>query len=146
MSGGTTVVSPLPVGRGRAWGRGGSVFSVAGGLFGVLCPACIPALGAFLATIGLGFLANFVVSRAITLVLLGLALIALHVSSLVHRRSSAFILAVVAAMGMIAGRNFVLNQWLVYGSGAALLIAAILDYSYRRRAPVMACAPAPDSK
>lgn len=124
--------------KSRSWGW----LSGAGGLFGVLCPACIPALGAFLATIGLGFLANFIVSRAITLTLLGLALIALHVSSLVHRRSSAFILAVVAAMGMIAGRNFVLNQWLIYGSGAALLAAAILDYSYRRRAPAMTCLPA----
>lgn len=117
--------------------------SGAGGLFGVLCPACVPALGAFLATIGLGFLANFIVSRVITLTLLGLALIALHISSLVHRRSSAFVLAVVAAMGMIAGRNFVLNQWLIYGSGAALLGAAILDYSYRRCAPAMVCAPVP---
>lgn len=119
----------------------GSILTTAGGIFGVLCPACIPALGAFLATIGLGFLANFIVSRAVTLALLGLALIALHASSLVHRRSSAFVLAVVASMGMIAGRNFVLNQWLIYASGAALLIAAVLDYVYRRRAPVTTCAP-----
>ncbi|MDO8598796.1 MAG: hypothetical protein Q7S02_01680 [bacterium] len=121
----------------------GSIFTTAGGVFGILCPACIPALGAFLATIGLGFLANFVVSRTITLTLLGLALVALHMSSLVHRRSSAFVLAVVAAMGMIAGRNFVLNQWLIYASGAGLLAAAILDYSYRRRAPAVTCAPVP---
>lgn len=121
----------------------GSTFATAGGLFGVLCPACVPAIAAFLATIGLGFLANFVVSRVIVLVLLGLALIALHASALVHRRSSAFILAVVATMGMIAGRNFVLHQWLIYGSGAGLLAAAILDYSYRRRAPVVTCAPVP---
>ncbi len=119
-----------------------SILTTAGGAFGVLCPACIPALGAFLATIGLGFLANFIVSRAITLTLLGLALIALHASSLVHRRSSAFVLAVVAAMGMIAGRNFVLNQWLIYGSGAGLIAAAVLDYVYRKRTPVAAC-PAP---
>lgn len=117
----------------------GSIFSSFGGVFGVLCPACSVPIATFLSTLGLGFLANFVVSRTITVVLIGLALIALHTSSLVHRRQSAFVLAVVAGMAMIASRNFYLHPWLVYASGIGLVAAAALDFYYRRKAPAVVC-------
>lgn len=116
-----------------------SIFSSLGGVFGILCPACSVPIATFLSTFGLGFLANFVVSRTITVTLIGLALIALHASSLVHRHMSAFVLAVVAGMALIASRNFYLHQWLVYASGAGLVIAAILDFYYRRHAKAEVC-------
>ncbi|MBI4433498.1 MerC domain-containing protein [Candidatus Uhrbacteria bacterium] len=121
----------------------GSLLTVLGGIFGVLCPACVPVVGTFLTTIGLGILADLVVSRTLMLVLLAFALIALHVSALVHRRSVPFVLAVVASMGMILGRNVILNVWLINGSGALLLLASCLDYWYRRQTVPAVCPVAP---
>lgn len=123
----------------RSWGSGSTILS---GLWVVLCPACVPALGALLSAVGLGILADFAVSRGVMLVLLGLALIVLHVSGRVHGRTWPFALAVAAGMLGVFSRNVVLNQTLVYFSGAGLLAAAIADYGYRRRAPAV-CAVAP---
>lgn len=119
----------------------GSVFATAGGLWAVFCPACIPALAVFLSSIGLGILADFFVSRGVMLVLIGLALIALHISALVHRRFLPFALAVASGMLAIFARNVYLNQTLVYISGAGLIAAAILDVWYRRQAPAVTCTP-----
>lgn len=119
-----------------------TVLPAVSGLFAAFCPACVPALAVFLPTLGLGFLANVTVDRTLTLVFLGLALIALHISAFVHRRSGAFVLAVVGAMGIIAGRNVFLRSWLIYGSGALLVGACALDYWYRRHAGSATC-PAP---
>lgn len=114
--------------------------STAGGLWAVLCPACIPALAVALSSVGLGFLADFFVSRGIMLVLLALAFVALHASALTHRRILPFAVGVASGMLAIFARNVYLNQWLVYLSGIGLLAAAVLDYAYRRRTPVVTCA------
>lgn len=126
----------------RSWG---GIFATTGGMWAVLCPACIPALAVFLSSIGLGVLADFFVSRGIMLILLGLAFIALHASALVHRRVLPFVLAVASGMLAVFSRNVYLNQSLVYLSGAGLIVAAALDFWYRRQAPAMTCAPTPSS-
>lgn len=108
----------------------------------VLCPACVPALGAVLSAVGLGILADFAVSRGVMLVLLGLAFVVLHVSGRVHGRTWPFVLAVAAGMLGVFSRNVVLSQSLVYLSGAGLLAAAIADFVYRKRVPAV-CEIAP---
>jgi len=118
------------------------VFPTLGGLWAVFCPACIPALAVFLSSMGLGIFADFFVSRGVMLVLIGLALLALHVSAMVHRRLSPFALAVASGMLAVFSRNVYLNQTLAYASGVGLIAAAILDFWYRRRSPGMVCAPA----
>lgn len=123
-----------------------SIFPAFSGLWIVLCPACVPALGALLSAVGLGILADFAVSRGVMLVLLGLALIILHVSGRVHGHTWPFALAVAAGMLGVFSRNVVLNQTLVYLSGAGLLAAAIADYAYRRRAPALVCTPRPPAQ
>ena len=119
----------------------GSVLTTFGGLWGIFCPACVPAVAVLFTSVGLGFLADFFVSRGIMLVMLALAFIALHISARVHGRTWPFALAVVFGMLAVFSRNVYLNQTLVYLSGAGLLIAALFDFIYRRRAPAMTCEP-----
>lgn len=121
----------------------GSVFSGLSGFWIVLCPACVPALGALLSALGLGILADFAVSRGVMLVFLGLAFIILHVSGKAHGQLWPFALAVAAGLLGVFARNVVLNQTLVYVSGAGLVVAAIADFVYRKRAPALVCAAAP---
>jgi hypothetical protein len=117
------------------------MLATAGGLWAVFCPACIPAIAVFLSSIGLGILADFFVSRGVMLVLIALALVALHVSALVHRRLLPFAIAVASSMLAIFSRSVYLNQTLAYVSGAGLLAAAVLDFWYRRQTPAIMCAP-----
>ena len=124
----------------RTWG---SLASTTGALFGVFCPACIPALAVFLPTIGLGFLANLIVSRVLLLALLGIAIFALHLSSAVHRRQLPFILGLASALAMIAGRSVFLYPWLINGSAAGMIVAAVLDYWYRRSSSSVGTCPIP---
>lgn len=123
----------------RKWS---SVLPAAGGLIGVFCPACIPALAVLLPTIGLGFLASLTVSRILLLVAVGLALLGLHLSALVHRRHAPFLIGLIAAMALIAGRSFLLDRVMIWIASAGLIVAAVWDYACRRRAP-QACAHVP---
>lgn len=119
--------------------RSAPVLPAIGGLFGVFCPACVPALAVFLPTVGLGFLADLIVSRTILLALLGIALLALHMSALAHRRHFPFVLGLAAALAMIAARNVILQPWLVDVAAAGLIAAGALDWWYRRTGTVAMC-------
>ncbi|MDO8462918.1 MAG: MerC domain-containing protein [bacterium] len=111
----------------------GTTCAAFGGAFGVLCPTCIPALAVLLPTVGLGFLADATVTRILLLIAVAVSLIALHRSALVHRQQHVFIVGVIAAMGIIAGRMVFLEPWLIYGSSGGLLVAAVLDWKAYRR-------------
>ena len=116
-----------------------SLATVVGAGWSAFCPACVPAVAIFLSSIGLGVLTNVIVSRGAMLVFLGLALVTLHISALVHRRSMPFLIAMGAAMLAIFARNIFLSQTLVYVSSMALFAAAALDFWFRRNAGAAKC-------
>lgn len=95
-----------------------------------LCPLCIPAIGAFLASIGLGFVAQDKVLR-LALVLMLLATIAGFFWSYLKKHGNIwpFLLGILFSASMYAGRYFYLgseiNFALMYGSIPALIGVAL---------------------
>src|SRR3989344_4339883 len=62
---------------------GGSGF---GSLSSIFCPACVPLIGSFFSTIGLGGLVNFKLLSGLTILFLVLGLSGLYLNSRYHKK------------------------------------------------------------
>ena len=91
----------------------------------IVCPLCIPAAGAFLASVGLGFALNVRFLQSLLVVLLLLAVGSLAWSTKGHRQRWVLIAGILGAVLIYVGRYIWLNQILM-GSGAILLIGISL--------------------
>ncbi|MGR3304315.1 MAG: MerC domain-containing protein [Candidatus Scalindua sp.] len=101
------------------------ITSVLSALVAVVCPLCIPVLGAFLASIGLGFAVSVTFLQPFLIVLLLLSLGSLAWSSRLHKQWWVLVVGVIGAFGIYAGRYIWLSQSLMY-AGAFLLIGISL--------------------
>lgn len=91
----------------------------------ILCPACIPAIGAVLASLGLGFAASTTFLQPALIVLLVINLAALARSACLHRHW--WVLAAGAAGGaLIYGGRYLWFSGPLMWSGAAILIGTAL--------------------
>ncbi|MBI4395124.1 MAG: MerC family mercury resistance protein [Candidatus Omnitrophica bacterium] len=97
--------------------------SIASSVLAILCPLCIPALGALLASVGLGFALKLEVLKGLLVFFLAAALLTLGWSFKVHRDWRIFFLGFVGALLIYAGRHVWFNVLLMW-SGAAMLIGA----------------------
>jgi len=97
-----------------------SVFSA---LVAIVCPLCIPALGAFLASIGLGFAVSVSFLQPFLIVLLLISLGSLVWSGRLHKQWWVLAVGGIGAFGIYAGRYIWFSQILMY-TGAFLLIGA----------------------
>ena len=102
-----------------------------------LCPICIPAIGAFLSTIGLGFLINETVLKPILLIFLGIALFGYFWSYLKeHKNILPLIIGVIMAVALYIGRyvyiNGTLNLILMYGGLTGIMVVSIWNWRLRK--------------
>ncbi len=105
-----------------------SVFSA---LVAIVCPLCIPALGAFLASVGLGFAVSVSFLQPFLIVLLLISLGSLVGSARLHKQWWVLVVGVIGAFGIYAGRYIWFSQLLMY-TGAFLLIGvSIVNFRLR---------------
>ena len=98
-----------------------SFASLFSSLLAIVCPLCIPALGAFLASVGLGFALNVQFLQSLLVVLLLLAVGSLFWSANGHKQWWIVALGILGAALIYAGRYVWFSQMLM-GIGAVILI------------------------
>jgi len=109
-----------------------------------LCPVCIPAIGAFLSSIGLGFLVQETVLEPVLIVFLLIAVAGLLWSYFKeHHKIGPFILGSAMAISMYIGRyiyfDSTLNVVLMYGSIPGIIGATLWNLKLRKSAACAAC-------
>lgn len=102
-----------------------------------LCPVCIPAIGAFLSAIGLGFLISETVLKPVLLVFLAIALFGYFWSYLKeHKSIFPFIVGSLMAISLYVGRyvyiNGPLNLVLMYGGLIGIMVVSIWNWRLRK--------------
>lgn len=105
-----------------------------------LCPVCIPAIASFLASIGLGFLAQESVLQPLLVVFLLITLGGLTWSALrEHRRKEPLVLGILASAGLYVSRYVYLgaeiNSVLMYASIVGILGASFWNLWLRKQRP-----------
>lgn len=110
-----------------------------------LCPVCIPAIGAFLSAIGLGFLAQEAVLKTVLLALLTVTVFGLFWSYLkAHRRIAPFLVGMAMAVGLYVGRYIYLgsnaNTILTYGSIFGIIAVSFWNMRLKKREACPSCA------
>jgi len=109
-----------------------------------LCPVCIPAIGAFLASIGLGFLVQESVLRPALFIFLAAAISGLLWSYLKeHGKIWPLIGGILMGITLYAGRyvyfGAVINQILMYGGITGIIAVSIWNLKLRKSASCPAC-------
>jgi len=109
-----------------------------------LCPVCIPALGAFLASIGLGFLVQEAVLKPLLIVFLLLAVGGFAWSYFkVHKKMLPLIFGALFAIGIYIGRYVAIgvlaNALIMYGSIVGIIGVSIWNLRLKRRAACSSC-------
>jgi len=109
-----------------------------------LCPVCIPAIGAFLASIGLGFIVQESVLRPVLFIFLAAAISGLLWSYLKeHRNVWPLIGGILMGITLYVGRyvylGSVINQVLMYGGIAGIIAVCIWNLKLRKSASCPAC-------
>jgi len=99
------------------------VASAFSSLVALVCPLCIPAVGALLASVGLGFALKFEVLKGLLIVFLGAALLSLGWSLRIHKKWRIFLLGLTGAILIYVGRHIWFSIFLM-GAGAAMLMGA----------------------
>ena len=102
------------------------------------CPICIPAIGALLSAIGLGFLVNETVLQPLLIVFILLAWFGYAWSFMKeHRVVYPLILGVLAGISLYVGRYVylggLLNAVLMYGGVIAMIGASVWNILLRKR-------------
>lgn len=101
------------------------VASVFSSILAIVCPLCIPALGAFLASLGLGFALKLEVLKGLLVFFLTAALLSLGWSVKIHRNWKIFFLGLAGAVLIYAGRYLWFDALFMW-TGAIMLISASL--------------------
>jgi mercuric ion transport protein len=97
------------------------------------CPACWPAYAGLLTALGLGFLLSAAYLLPLTGAFLALAVGSLAVGAGRRHGPGPFLLGLLAAAGIVAGKFLWASNPVLYG-GVGLLVAASLWNSWPRRA------------
>ncbi|HHL40874.1 MAG TPA: MerC family mercury resistance protein [Deltaproteobacteria bacterium] len=114
------------------WNYAGSVGSLAVGKF---CPACYPLAAWVLTALGLGFMVETAVMKAVLLFFLAFGLLGLLRSGRTHGDKRPLIVAVPSAALLYAGRYVRPDETLLYAGIAGLAIAVVMDIRSARAAP-----------
>lgn len=138
--------SALKKGRAASWlsffGSVGSVVTVG------LCPVCIPAIGALLTALGVGFLAQEAVLKPLLILLLALTVAGLGWSWLKeHRNPTAFLAGILFAITLYAGRYVYfgggVNEIVEFSGMAGLIAATAWNLKLRRQKSCPSCSATP---
>ena len=107
----------------------------------VFCPVCIPAIGAFLGSLGISVLALSATIHPLLVVFLGLALLRLVLGYRHHRKPWPLLAGVLGASGLYAGKWLVISLPILYAGAGLLIASSLADTVLGRR--TSAC-PIPD--
>lgn len=110
-----------------------------GGLLGIFCPACVPAIGSIFAAIGLGALVNFKLLGILTATFLILGLLGLFLNYRAHKQVYFLLIGLVASLGVFGGRYLMESPYLLYSGGAVLLGNALFDYRALKKCKSCKC-------
>lgn len=127
-------------------GRLATIGSLGSGLTVGLCPVCIPAIGAFLSSIGLGFLVKESVLHPLLLIFLALTMGGLFYSYLKeHRNLWPLTLGAVSGTALYLGRYVYFgsftNSALMYGGIAAIISVSLWNLYLRKQSACSSCVP-----
>lgn len=108
------------------------------------CPLCIPAVGAVLSSLGLGFLVNDTVLKPLLILFLLLTIGGLLWSYLKeHRKVAPLILGIIFAIALYMSRyvpmNALLESFLMKGSIAGIILTSFWNLRLRKKASCSAC-------
>ncbi|MBI2520725.1 MAG: MerC family mercury resistance protein [Bdellovibrio sp.] len=108
------------------------------------CPFCIPAIGAFLSAIGLGFLVQESVLKPLLFIFLFVTLAGLFWSyRKQHGRLAPFFLGIVTGSALYVGRYVYLgaaiNQILMYGGIVGIIVVSFWNLKLKKKASCSAC-------
>lgn len=109
------------------------VTSVLSSGLAVFCPLCIPALGAILASLGLGFALNFEFLKCALIILLIISVSSLAFSVRVHKRWSVFLVGSIGAALIYAGRYTWYNPVLMVFGTISLMGASFWNLKIKMR-------------
>lgn len=126
--------SPTPTTRMKVSARSwvGALTAFLSSAAALLCPLCLPALGAFLASLGLGFAVSTAFLQPALIVLLLANLAALAVSAARHRHW--WVLAAGLAGGALiyGGRYLWFSTPLMWAGAAILIGTALVNFRLKR--------------
>lgn len=98
----------------------------------IVCPVCIPAVGAFLVSIGLGVAVNITVLRSVLIVLLLASIGSLTWSATKHGRWWVVASGLLGAALIYAGRYLWFNEIMMWLGAAILIGTALINFKIKR--------------
>lgn len=98
----------------------------------MVCPVCIPAVGAFLVSIGLGVAVNTTVLRSVLIVLLLASIGSLTWSATKHGRWWIVSSGLFGAALIYAGRYLWFNEILMWLGAATLIGTSLINFKIKR--------------
>lgn len=98
----------------------------------IVCPVCIPAVGAFLVSIGLGVAVNLTVLRSVLIVLLLASIGSLTWSATKHGRWWVVGSGLFGAALVYAGRYLWFNEILMWLGAAILIGTSLINFKIKR--------------
>lgn len=109
-----------------------------------LCPVCIPAIGAFLSAIGMGFLVKEAVLQPLLIGFLAITLFGLFWSYLKeHKRILPFLLGIVMAAGLYVSRYIYIsaaaNSVMMYASIAGIIGVSFWNMRLKKKVGCASC-------
>jgi len=119
----------------------GGISSVLASVLAFKCPACIPALAAFLSAVGLG-IGNATFVKWLTIAFLVIGVASLAWSARLHRRWWILAAGIPSAAMIYAGRYLWFSPALLWTGTAVLIGSAMVNLLLKRRCPH--CAQASD--
>lgn len=102
---------------------------------GIVCPICIPAVGAFLVSIGLGVAVNTTVLRSVLIVLLLASIGSLTWSATKHGRRWVVVSGLLGAALIYSGRYLWFNEILMWLGAATLIGTSLANFKIKRGCP-----------
>ncbi|ODU25254.1 MAG: hypothetical protein ABS95_00580 [Verrucomicrobia bacterium SCN 57-15] len=112
----------------------GGLSSVLASVLAFKCPACIPALAAFLSAVGLS-VGNAVFVKWLTIAFLAIGVISLAWSARLHRRWWIFAAGILGAAMIYGGRYLWFSPALLWAGTAVLIGSAAANLLMKRRCP-----------
>jgi hypothetical protein len=96
------------------------------------CPFCLGAYGAFVSSLGLGFLANERVMTPLIAAMLVFGIAAVAWSTKSHRHPGPLVVTIVASLVVVAARLVWDVPWIVYSAGGVLVAASVWNLWLKR--------------
>jgi len=108
------------------------ITSVLSSAAAMVCPVCIPALGALLASVGLGFAVSIDFMRGLLMVLLAVSVGSLAWATRLHRRWEVLAIGIVGAVLLYVGRHVWFSVPLMWAGAATLIGASLVNVRVKR--------------